>query len=52
MDISITPSTIAVKGKEGISNLTKIDTETIDINTLIGGAALEVELDLPPELAY
>ncbi|NLL82507.1 MAG: hypothetical protein GX231_09400 [Tissierellia bacterium] len=48
VDISITPSTIAVKGKEGISNLTKIDTETIDINTLIGGAALEVELDLPP----
>lgn len=47
VDISITPSNIAVRGNEDIKNLTKIDTEIIDINTLIGNAALEVELDLP-----
>ena len=47
VDISITPSNIAVRGSEDIKNLTKIDTEIIDINTLIGNAALEVELDLP-----
>lgn len=47
VDIFITPSNIAVRGNEDIKNLTKIDTEIIDINTLIGNAALEVELDLP-----
>ncbi len=46
-DISITPSRIAVKGKNDIVNLQKIDTKPIDINSLLGKSAMEVELQLP-----
>lgn len=46
-DISITPSSVTVRGDESVANLTKVNTQTIDINQLLGGTALEVELDLP-----
>lgn len=46
-DISITPSSVTVRGDESVANLTKVNTQTIDINQLLGGTGLEVELDLP-----
>lgn len=46
-DINITPSTIMVKGNNNVANLLKLDTQTIDINSLMNKSALEVELILP-----
>jgi YbbR domain-containing protein len=47
-DIQIIPSNITLMGNNGITALRKIDTEVLDINSLIGKSALEVGLQLPP----
>lgn len=46
-NIIISPSRIAVKGDNTVADLTKINTKTIDINTLLDKVAMDVELDLP-----
>ncbi|TJX14050.1 hypothetical protein E9840_07190 [Tissierella creatinini] len=46
-NINITPSAIKVKGNSNIANLQKINTVEVDINSLLGKSALEVELNFP-----
>lgn len=46
-NINITPSTIKVKGNNDIVNLQKLETQEIDINSMLDKAAIEVELKLP-----
>ncbi|MCK9443313.1 MAG: CdaR family protein [Tissierellaceae bacterium] len=50
-DVVIYPSQIALKGDNGISNLSSVQTKSIDINTLIENPSMEVELDLPPNVS-
>lgn len=49
-EISINPSSIAIKGSNDIESLTKIDTKPIDINNLLDRTFVEVELDLPENI--
>ena len=46
-NISISPSNIEIKGKKEIVDINKINTKTIDINSLLEQSSMEVELDLP-----
>ncbi len=46
-NISISPSNIEIKGKKDIVDINKINTKTIDINSLLEQSSMEVELDLP-----
>lgn len=46
-DIKIYPSSVKVKGEEGLEKLTKIKTKAIDINELIGKSSMDVELAFP-----
>jgi len=50
-EITIKPNQIALKGDNNIVNLTSIQTKPVDINSLIGGATVEVELDLPRKVS-
>ncbi|MDR7857703.1 CdaR family protein [Tissierella sp.] len=45
--INIMPNQIGLKGKDNIVNLSSILTKPIDINALMEGNEVEVELDLP-----
>ncbi len=46
-NIAISPSNIAIKGKKDLVAINKINTKTIDINSLLEQSSMEVELDLP-----
>lgn len=46
-DIKIYPTSVKVKGEEGLEDLEKIKTKAIDINELIGKTSIDVELALP-----
>lgn len=46
-NIEISPRNIAIKGKNDISGINKINTKPIDINSLLEQTSMEVELDLP-----
>lgn len=46
-NIAINPRTIAIKGKNDSTNIEKINTKAIDINSLLEQSSMEVELDLP-----
>lgn len=46
-EITIKPNQIALKGDNNIINLRSILTKPVDINSLIEGGNIEVELDLP-----
>lgn len=50
-EITIKPNQIALKGDNNIVNLTSIQTKPVDINSLIEGTAVEVELDLPRKVS-
>lgn len=50
-DVVIYPSQIGLKGDNGISNLSSVQTKPIDINTLIENPSMEVELELPPNVS-
>ena len=50
-EITIKPNQIALKGDNNIVNLTSIQTKPIDVNSLIEGTTLEVELDLPRKVS-
>lgn len=46
-NIAISPTNIGIKGKKDTVNIAKINTKTIDINSLLEQSSMEVELDLP-----
>ena len=46
-NIEISPRTVSIKSKGNISNIEKINTKPIDINSLLEQTSMEVELDLP-----
>lgn len=46
-NLKIEPSEVQVKGSSNILNLTKIDTEVIDVNSFLESSSQEVELVLP-----
>lgn len=46
-DIEINPERVAVKGDNGISQLTELRTVEIDINSMLDKDSIQVELDLP-----
>ena len=51
-DITLNKSSIMVYGEEEVlAKLQKISTKKIELNKLKGTAIVEVDLDLPPELA-
>lgn len=50
-EITIKPNQIALKGDNNIVNLTSIQTKPVDVNSLIEGTAIEVELDLPRKVS-
>lgn len=49
-DIQIYPTSVKVKGSGDFSQLKKIKTKAVDINSLIGKSSIEVELALPDGL--
>ncbi len=46
-NIAISPINIGIKGKKDAVEIAKINTKTIDINSLLEQSSMEVELDLP-----
>lgn len=46
-NLKIEPSEVKIKGSSDILNLTKIDTEVIDVNSFLESSSQEVELVLP-----
>ena len=46
-DIKIYPTSVKVKGREGLDKISVIKTKAIDINNLIGQTSMDVELALP-----
>lgn len=50
-NITINPSQVDLKGNNNITYLTSVQTEPIDINSLIENPTMEVELDLPPNIS-
>lgn len=50
-EITIKPNQIALKGDNNIVNLTSIQTKPVDINSLMEGATVEIELDLPRKVS-
>ncbi|MFA5575865.1 MAG: CdaR family protein [Tissierellaceae bacterium] len=51
VDIVIYPNQIGLKGDNGITSLTSVQTNAIDINSLIDNPNIEVDLDLPPNIS-
>ncbi|MBC8591521.1 YbbR-like domain-containing protein [Wansuia hejianensis] len=46
----IHPSTVTVKGDKSLEDLDYINTKPIDVNSLLVGSSMEVELDLPENI--
>ncbi len=49
-ELNVAPSSVTIKGDQSINEIEYINTKPIDINSVLNGSTIELELDLPENI--